>query len=101
MILKHKEMNTVISDDELISYFQYKTIEVDKKLDILKLCIGNEMFDKASNMMSLNTELYELSLSELETKYQLSNITDKIIILYYIKMKFDRIVRGLKNRKEN
>lgn len=38
---------------------------------------------------------------ELETEYQISNITDKIIILQYIKMRLNRIVNGLKNRKEN
>lgn len=104
MIMEPKRVKTTISntvsDDELLSYFQYKITEADKKLDILKIYAGDEKFDKAIGMIHLNTELYELSLSELEARYQILNITDKIVILWYIKTHIERIVKGLKNRIE-
>ena len=100
MIMEPKKVKTTVSDDELLSYFQYKITEVDKKLDMLKLYVDEEKFNRILDIVSLHTELIELSLSELEVKYEISDITDKIITLHYIKMNFERIVKGLKNRIE-
>nr|DAK99264.1 MAG TPA: hypothetical protein [Caudoviricetes sp.] len=100
MIMQHKKADIKVSDDELLSYFQYKITEVDEKLNILKLYAGDEGFNNAVGLVSLDTALCKLSLNELETKYHISNIVDKIIILHYIKLHLDRIVKGLKNRIE-
>lgn len=100
MIMQHKKADIKVSDDELLSYFQYKITEVDEKLNVLKLYAGDEGFDNAVGLVSLDTDLCKLSLNELETKYHISNIVDKIIILHYIKLHLDRIVKGLKNRIE-
>lgn len=100
MIIQHKKVDIKVSDDELLSYFQYKITEVDEKLNVLKLYAGDEGFNNAVGLVSLDTDLCKLSLNELETKYHISNIVDKIIILHYIKLHLDRIVKGLKNRIE-
>ena len=99
MILNAKILSKV-GNEELIDYFKYQIEKIDKKMDFLKTYVDEERYNRIINLIPLNSEIRELSLKELDTRYELVNIDDKITILWYMKLHLNRIVNGLKNTKD-
>ena len=93
-----KPRRSKINLTELIEYFEYQIEKIDKKMDFLKTYIDEDRYNRVIDTVAFYPEISELNLKELDRRYELVNIDDKITVLWYKKSHLNKIIEELKDR---